>query len=141
MNIEYARNVVGLDASSAEFAEGEKDLVIDEMPEQKDIKEMGGTMRLGSYTAEVEGQVREIYGKKEVSERHRHRYEVNNEYIEQLENEGLKISGKNKEKDLVEYIEVPENDYYIGTQAHPEFTSRFADPNPLYVSFIESAMQ
>jgi CTP synthase len=141
MTIEYARNVLGLDASSAEFAEGEKDLVIDEMPEQKDIKEMGGTMRLGSYTAELEGQVREIYGKKEVSERHRHRYEVNNEYIEQLENEGLKISGKNKEKDLVEYIEVPENDYYIGTQAHPEFTSRFADPNPLYVSFIESAMQ
>jgi CTP synthase len=141
MTIEYARSELGLDASSAEFAEGEEDLVIDEMPEQKDVEEMGGTMRLGSYTAEIEGQVREIYGKKEVVERHRHRYEVNNEYIEKLENEGLKISGKNKEKDLVEYIEVPENDYYIGTQAHPEFTSRFADPNPLYVSFIESAMQ
>jgi CTP synthase len=102
---------------------------------------MGGTMRLGSYTAEVQGQVKEIYGRKEVSERHRHRYEVNNEYIEQLEDKGLKFSGMNKEKDLVEYIELPESDYYVGTQAHPEFTSRFADPNPLYVSFIENSMQ
>lgn len=141
MTIEYARNVLGLDATSAELEDGEEHLVIDEMPEQKDVEEMGGTMRLGSYTAKLEGQVREIYGKKEVAERHRHRFEVNNEYIEQLEKKGLRFSGMNKEKDLVEYIELPENDYYIATQAHPEFTSRFADPNPLYVSFLKAASQ
>ncbi|MFB6174597.1 MAG: CTP synthase [Candidatus Nanohalobium sp.] len=141
MTIEYARNVLGLDATSAEFENGEEHVVIDEMPEQKNIEEMGGTMRLGSYTAELQGQVKKIYGKEEASERHRHRYEVNNEYTDQLEESGLKISGKNKEKDLVEYIELPENDYFIGTQAHPEFTSRFTDPNPLYLSFLQAASQ
>ncbi|MFB6115298.1 MAG: gamma-glutamyl-gamma-aminobutyrate hydrolase family protein, partial [Candidatus Nanohalobium sp.] len=141
MVIEYARNVLGLEAASAEFEEGEEHIVINEMPEQKDVEEMGGTMRLGSYTAKVEGQVKEIYGKEEVAERHRHRYEVNNEYVEQLEEKGLKFSGKNKEKDLVEYIELPENRYYIGTQAHPEFTSRFADPNPLYLSFLKASAE
>jgi len=141
MVLEYARNVLGLEASSAEFENGEKHLVIDEMPEQKDLEEMGGTMRLGNYTAELEGQVQQIYGKEEAQERHRHRYEVNNKYIEQLEKEGLKISGKNKEKDLVEYIELPENNYFIGTQAHPEFTSTFAEPNPLYLSFLKASTE
>ncbi|MFB6180758.1 MAG: CTP synthase [Candidatus Nanohalobium sp.] len=138
MVVEYARNVLGLEAASREFEDGEEHIVIDEMPEQKDVEEMGGTMRLGSYTAKVEGQVKQIYGRKEVKERHRHRFEVNNEYVPKLQNEGLKVSGWNKEKDLVEYVELPENRFYIGTQAHPEFTSTFTDPNPLYLGFVKS---
>ncbi|QKQ98188.1 CTP synthase [Candidatus Nanohaloarchaea archaeon] len=141
MTVEFARNVLGIeDAASEEFADDKEgqELVVAEMSGQKDIDEMGGTMRLGSYTAEVEGQVKEIYGSATATERHRHRYELNPDFHDRLEAEGLKISGKMQEGNLAEYIELPENNFFIGTQAHPEFTSTFENPNPLYLSFLES---
>jgi len=140
MSIEFARTVLGLDAASEEFDEETSDLVVKEMADQKDIEAMGGTMRLGSYTAELQGQVKRIYGDKEISERHRHRYEVNPEYEQQLEKNGLKISGRNPDLGLAEFIELPENSFFVGTQAHPEFTSTFETPNPLYLEFLRSCV-
>ncbi len=141
MVVEFARNVLGLDASSEEFDEEAEHKVVGEMPDQKDVEELGGTMRLGSYTAEIEGQVKEIYGSEEATERHRHRFEVNPEYHEKLERNGLKISGTTRGGELAEYAELPENNFFIGTQAHPEFTSSFAEPNPLYLAFVEEASE
>lgn len=139
MVVEFARNVLGLEAASEEFDEDSDHTVVGEMPDQKNVEEMGGTMRLGAYTAEVEGQIKEIYGSEEATERHRHRYEVNPEYHDQLEQNGLKISGTTRGGKLAEYAELPEHQFFIGTQAHPEFTSSFADPNPLYLAFVEEA--
>jgi CTP synthase len=135
MVVEYARNVAGIpDASSGEWSEDGTDVVA-EMPGQKDVDEMGGTMRLGSYTAEVEGRIAEIYGEQSVTERHRHRYEINPEYHERLESSGLKFSGMCGE--LAEYVELPDHRFFIGTQAHPEFSSSLEQPNPLYLAFME----
>jgi CTP synthase len=141
MVVEYARNVLGLDAVSEEFADGEEHHVVAELPEQKDIEEKGGTMRLGNYTAQLEGQVKQIYGSEEADERHRHRYEVDPEYHEQLESNGLKISGKSHGGRLAEYIELPKNNFYIGTQAHPEFKSTLENPNPLYLAFMKNTVE
>lgn len=138
MVVEYARNVLGLEAASEEFENGEKDLVVAEMKDQKDIEKKGGTMRLGNYEAEIEGKVSDIYGDNTAVERHRHRYEVNPDYHQQLEQNGLKISGKMKNGSLAEYVELPENRFFIGTQAHPEFTSSFQEPNPLYLEFVKN---
>lgn len=138
MVVEFSRNVLGLDAASEEFENGEEHLVVAELPGQRDIDKKGGTMRLGAYTARVEGQVAEIYGSDEATERHRHRFEVNPGYHERLEENGLKISGKMKNHDIAEYIELPENSFFIGTQSHPEFTSSFQEPNPLYLEFVKS---
>ncbi|WP_414838238.1 CTP synthase [Candidatus Nanosalina sp. VS9-1] len=138
MTVEYARNVLGLDAASEEFDEDAEDLVVKEMTDQKHIEKKGGTMRLGAYSAEVEGLVKEIYGEEKISERHRHRFEVNPEYEEQLEQEGLKISGRNPKLGLAEFIELPDHRFFVGTQAHPEFTSSFENPNPLYLEFLRS---
>ncbi|MFB6145303.1 MAG: CTP synthase [Candidatus Nanohaloarchaea archaeon] len=138
MVVEFARNVLGIDAASQEFAEGDEELVVSEMPEQKDVNEKGGTMRLGAYTAEIKGQVAEIYGSDEATERHRHRFEVDPSYHDRLEENGLMISGKTKNGTLAEYIELPDKEFFIGTQAHPEFTSSLQDPNPLYRAFVES---
>ncbi|MFQ3308457.1 MAG: CTP synthase [Candidatus Nanohaloarchaea archaeon] len=140
MVVEYARNVLGLDAASQEFADGEDHEVVAELPDQKNIEEKGGTMRLGNYTAQLEGQVKKIYGSNESDERHRHRYELNPEYHEQLESNGLRISGKSHNGRLAEYIELPENNFYIGTQAHPEFNSTLENPNPLYLAFIQNCI-
>ncbi|WEL23524.1 glutamine hydrolyzing CTP synthase [Candidatus Nanohalovita haloferacivicina] len=142
MTIEFARNVLGIEnAVSEEFAESEdQELVVAEMPGQKNIEEMGGTMRLGSYTANITGQVSKIYGSDTATERHRHRYELNPEYHEKLEANGLKISGTMQNGKLAEYIELPENNFFIGTQAHPEFTSTFQKPNPLYLAFLKSTV-
>ena len=137
--VEFARNVLGIDAASAEFSSEQEIDIVSEMPDQKNIDQMGGTMRLGSYTAEIEGQVSRIYGSDEALERHRHRYEVDPDFHGRLEENGLKISGKMKDGDLAEYTELPENSFFVGTQAHPEFTSRFQSPNPLYRSFLENA--
>lgn len=139
MVTEYARNVAGLDAASEEFEDGEEHMVVAELPEQREITKKGGTMRLGAYTAELEGRVKEIYGSDEATERHRHRYEVNPEYHDVLQENGLKLSGRMKNREIVEYIELPEHRFFVGTQAHPEFTSRFEKPNPLYLEFIRSA--
>jgi CTP synthase len=138
MVVEYARNELGIDATSAEFGEENQEFIVKQMPNQENIEQKGGTMRLGSYTAQLEGQVQEIYGSREASERHRHRYEVNPEYHDQLEENGLKISGKTQNGDLTEYIEIEDHPFFIGTQAHPEFNSTFQKPNPLYHAFIKT---
>ncbi|PSH01762.1 MAG: CTP synthetase [Nanohaloarchaea archaeon SW_10_44_10] len=138
MVIEYLRSCRGMDAVSEEFENGEEHKVIAELPGQKDIEEMGGTMRLGAYEAEVEGKVKKIYGSERAVERHRHRYEVNPEYHDKLQNGGIKISGFSTEnRDLAEYLEKRDHPFFIGTQAHPEFTSSFEEPNPLYLEFVE----
>ncbi|MFB6193318.1 MAG: CTP synthase [Candidatus Nanohaloarchaea archaeon] len=140
MVVEYARNVLGIDAASQEWGEPGQEFVVAQLPEQEGVDAKGGTMRLGAYTAEVKGEVAEIYNSETATERHRHRYEVNPEYHDRLEKEGLKISGKMKEQEITEYIELPEKDFFIGTQAHPEFTSTFENPNPLYKAFVKSTL-
>lgn len=139
--VEFARNVSGLkDANTTEINSNTNNPVIAEMPEQKNIENLGGTMRLGSYPAILKenSKVASLYDKKEVSERHRHRYEVNNKYIENLENSGLIFSGKSPDGNLMEYIEIPNHKFFIGTQGHPEFTSRPLAPNPLFLGFVKA---
>lgn len=140
--IEYARNVVGLkDANSMEFNEGTPYPVIDIMLEQKNIEEMGGTMRLGKYDCALEKGTKafEAYGKvKTISERHRHRYEVNNEYKEQIEKAGLVFSGMSPNGQLCEIVELPKNDWFVACQFHPEFKSRPEHPHPLFAGLINA---
>jgi CTP synthase len=149
MVIEAARNLAGIsDANSAEFSPESGTHVIATMDDQKAIisgqADMGGTMRLGLYKAHlVPGSLVAVtYGATEVSERHRHRYEVNNEYREKISSAGLTFSGIFKEKDLVEFVELPKevHPYYIGTQAHPELRSRPTRPHPLFVGLISAAI-
>jgi CTP synthase len=139
--IEYARTVLGLShAHSTEMNQGTEDAVINMMEEQKKIKMMGGTMRLGSYPCIIkEGTLaHKIYGDTEISERHRHRYEFNNQYLEQFENSGVVFSGRNPETGLVEIMEIPNHPFFIGVQYHPELKSTVEKPAPLFVSFIEA---
>ncbi|MEO9248800.1 CTP synthase [Citricoccus nitrophenolicus] len=149
MVMEYARNVLGLaDASSTEFEPDTGHPVIATMAEQEQIVagdgDLGGTMRLGSYPATlVAGSVvAEAYGSTAVTERHRHRYEVNNEYRGQLEDAGLVISGTSPDGTLVEFVELPRQDhpYYVSTQAHPEFKSRPTAPHPLFAGLVAAAL-
>ena len=148
MVIEAARNLAGLqDAISAEFSDAGTP-VIATMDDQKDVVsgkgDMGGTMRLGLYKADLlsGSVVAATYGSTEVSERHRHRYEVNNLYREQIANAGLVFSGMFKERDLVEFVELPKevHPYYVGTQAHPELRSRPTRPHPLFIGLIAAAV-
>ena len=150
MVIEYARNVLNLsDASSTEFDPETSVPVIATIEEQKQFVEgagdLGGTMRLGLYTANLVpgSQVAQAYGETEVAERHRHRYEVNNEYREQLENAGLVISGTSPDSSLVEYVELPTDvhPYYVATQAHPEYRSRPTRPHPLFAGLVKAALK
>ncbi|RKQ36119.1 CTP synthase [Kocuria tytonis] len=150
MVIEYARNEVGLpNASSTEFDPDTDTPVIATMEEQKQFVEgagdLGGTMRLGLYPAALaEGSVvAETYGTTEVSERHRHRYEVNNAYREALSAAGLRISGTSPEGTLVEFVELPreEHPYYVATQAHPELASRPTRPHPLFDGLVKAALE
>ena len=147
MVIEFARNVLGYtDANSMEFASDSQHPtattqhpVIDMMEEQKTITEMGGTMRLGAYECElVKGsRAYEAYGEETlIKERHRHRYEFNNQYQEQYEAAGMKCVGINPDANLVEIVEIPEKRWYIGTQFHPEYSSTVLNPHPLFMSFI-----
>jgi len=141
--IEYARNVCGLKgASSAEFEENAPHKLIDFMVDQRDVTNKGGTMRLGAYPCVIrEGSVAErIYGSREISERHRHRYEVNNNYVETLERAGLVLSGTSPSGDLVEMVELPEHPFFVGCQFHPEFKSRPTDPHPLFTHFVAAAV-
>ena len=144
MVIEFARNMLGYkDANSAEMDEQTPHNVIDIMEEQKSITEMGGTMRLGAYECElVKGsRVYEAYGEEElISERHRHRYEFNNEYKDEFEQKGMKCVGINPTADLVEIVEIPDKRWYIGTQFHPEYTSTVLHPHPLFMSFIKACI-
>ncbi|WP_077489614.1 CTP synthase [Sinomonas mesophila] len=150
MVIEYARNVVGLEgASSSEFEPDSKHPVIATMAEQLDIVEgkgdMGGTMRLGLYDAALlpGSVVAETYGTTKVAERHRHRYEVNNAYREQIAAKGLVFSGTSPDGQLVEFVELPreQHPYYVATQAHPELGSRPTRPHPLFVGLVKAALE
>jgi CTP synthase len=139
--IEYARTVLNMPhAHSTEMNQSTEDAVINMMEEQKKIKMMGGTMRLGSYPCLIkEGSLaHKIYGDTEISERHRHRYEFNNQYLEQFEANGVVFSGRNPETGLVEIMEIPNHPFFIGVQYHPELKSTVEKPAPLFVSFIEA---
>ena len=140
--IEYARNVLGLkDANSAEFSETTKNPVIHIMETQKDIKKKGGTMRLGSYPCVIKnGSLAEtVYGTNKIDERHRHRFEYNNEYKERFEQAGLICSGVSPDGELVEIVEIKEHPYFIAGQFHPELKSRPNRPAPLFVGLIKAA--
>ncbi len=149
MVIEAARNLAGLkNANSSEFDEKTSDPVISTMSDQIEIVagngQMGASMRLGLYKADLlaNSVVANVYGKAQISERHRHRYEVNNKYRDQLSATGLVFSGLSPDKHLVEFVELPKSThpYYVGTQAHPEFLSRPTNPHPLFIGLIAAAI-
>jgi CTP synthase len=142
--IEFARDVLGLkDAHSTEMNAQTPDPVIDLMEEQKEITTKGGTMRLGAYSCETKSGslARHIYENEMISERHRHRWEFNNRYLEQFEEAGMVASGKNKESGLVEIVELPSHPFFIGVQYHPELKSTVENPHPLFVHFVKAAKQ
>lgn len=144
--IEFAKNVCGIDdATSREFvkANGDsKNLVIDFMEEQRDLKVKGGTMRLGAYTCDIKAKSKafHIYRKARISERHRHRYEYNNKYKGIMEKFGMVLSGICHERDLVEIVELPSHPHFIGVQFHPEFKSKPTEPHPLFSHFVYAAL-
>ncbi len=147
--IEYARNVAQLPhASSEEIDPKAKDLVVGVMPEQRELikqKQMGGTMRLGQYPATLESGslAKRAYRSAEVLERHRHRYEVNPEYIEQLTEAGLRFSGRSPDARLMEIMELPSevHPFFLGVQFHPELQARPLDPHPLFTAFVKAAYE
>ena len=144
MVIEFARNVLGYaDANSSEMNSETPHNVIDMMEDQKNVSNMGGTMRLGGYDCQLKenSKVAGIYGKTTIRERHRHRYEFNNRYIEEYEAKGMKCTGFNPESKLVEIVEIPQLRWFIGTQFHPEYQSTVLNPHPLFLSFIEEAIK
>lgn len=141
--IEFSRNVLGFkDANSTEMNERTPNPVIDIMEKQKSITHMGGTMRLGAWKCQLkEGSLaREIYGSEMIFERHRHRYEYNNKYKDQIEAAGLEATGFNPETGLVEIIELPSHPWFVGVQYHPEYKSTVASPHPLFVAFVKAAL-
>ena len=142
--IEFARNVCGLKgADSSEFNPDSPYLVIDYLPDQKQIKNKGGTMRLGAYPCAIKSgtHVHEAYGKTNISERHRHRYEVNNDYVKALTEHGLVVSGTAPDGSLVEIIELQDHPWFVGTQFHPEYKSKPRKPHPLFAGFIGAAVK
>ena len=144
MTIEYARHVLGMsDAHSTEFDPTTKHPVIDIMNDQRDITDKGGTMRLGAYYAVLQpgSQVAQAYGEAVVSERHRHRYEFNSQYRTRFEASGCVCSGTSPDKRLVEFIELADHPFWVGTQAHPEFKSRPDRPHPLFRELIGAALE
>lgn len=143
MVIEFARNVLGLsDANSTEMNPQTQHNVIDLMEEQKTISNLGGTMRLGAYDCVLkpDSLAAAAYGTTTVSERHRHRFEFNEEYRKQFEDAGMRCVGENPETHLVEVVEIPGKKWYLGTQYHPEYRSTVLSPNPLFLSFIKAAI-
>ncbi|MBS3740654.1 MAG: CTP synthase [Candidatus Cloacimonetes bacterium] len=142
--IEFARNVLGLDdANSKEFDENTPHPVIDLMEEQKNVTQKGGTMRLGAYPGRIikKSKTHEIYKKVFISERHRHRYEFNNKYLEEFEDNGMKVGCKYVQRNLVEIVEIPDHRFFIGTQFHPEFKSRPLSPHPIFKEFVKTAIE
>ncbi|HIE22073.1 MAG TPA: CTP synthase, partial [Acidimicrobiia bacterium] len=142
--IEFARSVLGYaDANSTEFDPSTPHPVIDLMSSQEEVEDMGGTMRLGLYAAKLaEGsRVRALYGEELIYERHRHRWEVNNRYRKDLEAAGMRLSGLSPDDNLVEFIEIVDHPFFVGTQAHPEFRSRPDRPHPLFAGLIEAAAE
>ncbi len=143
MSIEFARNVLGYaDANSTEIDSSTTHNVVDIMEEQKNILDLGGSMRLGAYKCHLQkgSKVYDIYGKEDISERHRHRYEFNNAYIEEFEKAGMKCSGMNQESNLVEIIELTSHKWFVGVQFHPEYSSTVVNPHPLFISFVKAAI-
>ena len=140
--VEFSRNVLGLEASSTELNPKTKNPVIDMMEEQKKITMKGGTMRLGSYDCKLKkgSKAHIAYGESLIRERHRHRYEFNNRYMEQIESAGLKATGINPESGLVEIVELKDHPWYVGVQYHPELKSTVLNPHPLFVKFVEAAL-
>ena len=141
--IEFARNVLGLkNANSFEMDPKTKNPVINLMDDQKNVKNKGGTMRLGSYPCELKkgSKAASIYGKTKIAERHRHRYEFNNKYLEQFEENGMLASGINPENGLVEIIELKNHPFFIGSQFHPELKSTVINPHPLFVNFVAASL-
>jgi CTP synthase len=142
--IEYARNVLGMaDAHSTEMEKETPNPVIDIMEEQKNITQLGGTMRLGAYDCAIKENTlaHKIYGSSLISERHRHRWEFNNKYVEQFEKAGMVLSGTNPKSGLVEIVELPSHPFFVGVQFHPELKSTVERPQPIFVSFVKAAKE
>ncbi len=141
--IEFARNVLGIeDANSTEMDPMTTNPVIALMEDQKKVDKMGGTMRLGSYACDLKKSSKSFaaYGKQKIQERHRHRYEFNNNYLDQIENKGMIATGKNPETGLVEIMEIKNHPWFVGVQFHPEYKSTVLNPQPLFVDFIQAAI-
>ena len=142
--VDFARNVAGLqNANSTEFDPDTKEPVIDLLPEQRNLKNKGATMRLGAFACVLQPGTKaaEAYGAVEISERHRHRYEFNNDFRERLEHAGLVFSGTSPDKRLVEMVELPNHPYFVACQFHPEFKSRPTAPHPLFARFVRAALE
>ena len=141
--VEFAQNVLGLDAASQEVDPSIEHPVIHLMEEQQNIKEKGGTMRLGAYPCNLakDSLAHKAYGKRSISERHRHRYEFNSAYLEQFEANGMKASGMYDEKNLVEIVEVEGHPWFMGVQFHPELKSTVEEPHKIFVSFVKAALE
>ena len=142
--VEYARNVLGLsDAMTTEVEANTANPVIDLMADQKTTTVKGGTMRLGAYKCQLEEDslAYRIYGKPLISERHRHRYELNNDYVERLNTAGMRITGCNPETGLAEIVEIPTHPFFIGVQFHPEYKSTPENPQPIFVAFVKASME
>ena len=143
MVVEFARNVLGLtEANSTELEPHTPHKVIDLMEEQKNVTSVGGSMRLGAYDCvlQKDSKIHKVYGKKLIQERHRHRFEFNNDYKAQFEAAGMRFTGENPDTQLVETIEIPALKWYIGVQYHPEYNSTVENPHPLFLSFIQAAV-
>jgi CTP synthase len=142
--VEFARNVLGLkDAASTEIEGKTKNPIIDLMEEQQSITQKGGTMRLGSYACELKKHTKayKAYGKTKINERHRHRYEFNNRYLQDIEAAGMKATGINPKTNLVEIVEIPDHPWFVGTQFHPELKSTVLNPHPLFVRFVKASLE
>jgi len=142
--IEYARNILKLkNANSTEMNISTPHPVIDIMEDQKMVTNKGGTMRLGAWDCKLNQNSKafEIYGKELISERHRHRYEFNNDYLQKLKNAGLEPTGFNPKTGLVEIVEIPSHPWFVGVQYHPEYKSTVLNPHPLFVAFVTACLE
>ena len=141
--IEFGRNVLQLEnANSTEINADTPHPVINIMEEQKKITDKGGTMRLGSYPCKLEKESKayDCYGKETIEERHRHRFEFNNDYLTQFQDKGMKATGVNPNSNLVEIVEIPSHPFFVGVQFHPEYKSTVTNPQPLFVGFVAAAI-
>ena len=141
--IEFSRNVIGLDkANSKEMDHTTPHPVIDLMEDQKNISDKGGTMRLGAYDCKIKNgsKAMEAYGCENIRERHRHRFEFNNEFLKAFEEAGMVATGMNPETGLVEIVEIPSHPWFVGVQFHPEYCSTVLSPHPLFMSFVRASI-
>jgi CTP synthase len=144
MVIEYARNVLGFkDANTTEIEPNTTHKVVDLMEEQKGLLNLGGSMRLGAYKCKLvkDSLAYKIYGTEIIKERHRHRFEFNNEYKDQFVKSGMKCSGINPDSLLIEIVELPDKKFFLGTQFHPEYSSTVLNPHPLFINFIKTVIE